>query len=81
MVLHPAWGYFAKDYKLEQMAIEVEGKEPKPRELQELLKKAKEINIKTILTQPEFSEQGAKIVAKELGINIVGISPLNPNWS
>lgn len=81
MVFHPAWGYFAKDYKLEQMAIEVEGKEPKPRELQEVLKKAKEINIKTILTQPEFSQQGAKIVAKELGINILGISPLNPNWS
>ena len=81
MVFHPAWGYFAKDYKLEQMAIEVEGKEPKPRELQEVLKKAKEINIKTILTQSEFSQQGAKIVAKELGINILGISPLNPNWS
>ncbi len=81
MVFHPAWGYFAEEYKLEQMAIEVEGKEPKPRELQKVLKKAKEIKVKTILTQPEFSKQGAEIVAKELGINIVGISPLNPKWS
>jgi len=81
MVFHPAWGYFANDYKLNQIAIEVEGKEPKLKELQRVLKKVKELNIKTILTQPEFSKKGAEVIAKELNIDLVGISPLNPKWA
>jgi zinc transport system substrate-binding protein len=81
MVFHPAWGYFANDYKLEQMPIEVEGKEPKPKEIHQVLEKAKELNIKTILTQPEFSQKGAEVIANELNIKVVEISPLNPKWS
>lgn len=81
MVFHPAWGYFANDYKLEQMPIEVEGKEPKPKEIHQVLEKAKELNIKTILTQPEFSQKGAEVIANELNIKVVEISPLNPEWS
>ena len=41
MVFHPSWGYFAKRYNLEQISIEVEGKEPKPNELVELIEEAK----------------------------------------
>ena len=40
MVFHPAWGYFAHAYGLEQMPVEVEGKEPKFKELMKLMKKA-----------------------------------------
>ena len=39
MVFHPAWGYFANDYKLKQMPIEVEGIEPK--KIHQVLEKAK----------------------------------------
>ena len=45
IVYHPSWGYFAKRYSLEQVAIESQGKEPKPKELIELIKDAKEHNI------------------------------------
>ena len=31
MVFHPSWGYFAKEYNFIQWALEVEGKEPKPK--------------------------------------------------
>ncbi|MBD3798089.1 MAG: zinc ABC transporter substrate-binding protein, partial [Campylobacterales bacterium] len=31
MVFHPSWGYFAKEYHLMQIAVEVEGKKPKPK--------------------------------------------------
>ena len=30
LVFHPAWGYFARDYGLSQVSIELEGKEPSP---------------------------------------------------
>ena len=81
MVFHPSWGYFARAYYLEQIAVEVEGKSPKPRELVELIKKAKEKKVTAIFTQPEFSDASAKIIANELNIPVVKVSPLAPNWS
>ncbi|WP_309498613.1 metal ABC transporter solute-binding protein, Zn/Mn family [Sulfurovum sp.] len=81
MVFHPSWGYFSKAYNLEQIAVEVEGKEPKPKELMHLLKEAKEERVKAIFTQPEFSDAVATIIAKELQIPVIKISPLSPNWS
>jgi zinc transport system substrate-binding protein len=81
MVFHPSWGYFAQAYNLEQIAVEVEGKEPKPKELIHLLQEAKEEKVKAIFTQPEFSDTVAKIIAKELQIPVVKVSPLAPNWS
>jgi len=81
MVFHPSWGYFAKAYNLEQIAVEVEGKEPKPKELIFLLKEAKEEKVNAIFTQPEFSDTTAKIIAKELQIPVVKVSPLAANWS
>ena len=81
MVFHPAWGYFAKQYCLTQIAIEKEGKTPKPKEIIELINDAKRLNIKAILTAPEFSDKVAKQIAKELNIPVIKISPLNPKWS
>ena len=81
MVFHPSWGYFAKAYNLEQIAVEVEGKSPKSRELVNLIKEAKEEKVKAIFTQPEFSDASAKIIANELHIPVVKISPMAQNWS
>jgi len=81
MVFHPSWGYFAKAYHLTQIAVEVEGKSPKPRELVHLIKEAKKEKVTAIITQPEFSDSSAKIIANELHIPVVKISPMAPNWS
>jgi len=81
MVFHPSWGYFAKAYNLEQIAVEVEGKNPKPRELVQLIKKAKEKNVSAIFTQPEFSDASSKIIAKELNIPVIKVSPMASKWS
>lgn len=81
MVFHPSWGYFAKAYNLEQIAVEVEGKEPKPKALIHLLKEAKEKKVNAIFTQPEFSDSVSQIISKELQIPVVKVSPLAPNWS
>ena len=81
MVFHPSWGYFAHAYGLEQLAVEVEGKSPKPRELVTLIKEAKEEKVKAIFTQPEFSDAMAKVMANELNINVIKVSPLAADWS
>ena len=81
MVFHPSWGYFAKAYGLEQIVVEVEGKEPKPKALISLIKEARKTEVKAIFTQPEFSDKVAHIIAKELHIPVIKVSPLAPNWS
>ena len=81
MVFHPSWGYFARDFGLIQFPIEIEGKEPKPKVFLELIKKAKEEDIKAIFTQREFSDKSAKSLAKELKIKVIKESTLNKSWS
>ena len=80
MVFHPSWGYFAKRYDLEQIAIEVEGKEPKPNELVEMIEDAKEHNIKVVFVAPQFSQKSAKTISKNLNANVVTINPLSLKW-
>jgi zinc transport system substrate-binding protein len=80
MVFHPAWGYFANEYNLEELAIEIDGKAPKPRELIDIIKKARAENIKVLFTQPEFSDKTAQIIAKTLKLKVIKISPLAKNW-
>lgn len=80
MVFHPNWGYFAKDYNLEMIAMEVDGKEPSPQELANLIKEGREENIKVVFTDPEFNTATAESLAKQIGAEVLLINPLAPNW-
>ena len=79
LVFHPAWGYFAKQYNLVEVPIEIDGKSPKPKDIIKIIQKAKQNNIRAIFTAPEFSKKIANQIANELGIQVVQISPLSPN--
>ncbi|MGB3750303.1 MAG: zinc ABC transporter substrate-binding protein [Arcobacteraceae bacterium] len=81
MVFHPAWGYFAKEYHLEQIAIESGGKNPKPKQIAHLIEEAKEEKVRAVFTAPEFSTKVAEQIAKEVGIPVVKMSSLDPKWS
>ena len=80
MVFHPEWGYFAKDYNLKMIAIEVEGNEPSAAELADIIKQAKANKIKIIFTQPEFSPQTSQAIAQEIGAKVIPISGFSPDW-
>lgn len=80
MVFHPSWGYFAKRYNLEQISVEVQGKEPKLSQLKELIKEAKEHKIKVVFVSAEFSQKSASQIAKNINGGTFVISPLATNW-
>jgi zinc transport system substrate-binding protein len=80
MVFHPAWGYFGDDFELEMIPIEVGGQEPSAAELAGLITTAKEEGVQVIFAQPEFSTRDAETIAKEIGGEVLLISPLAPNW-
>jgi len=80
LVFHPAWGYFADEFSLNQYAIEIEGKEPTIKELSKIINIAKEKNIKVIFTQEQISKQNAESIADQIGATIVSIDPLAENY-
>ncbi len=81
IVLHPAWIYFARDYGLEQIAIETEEKEPGPRYLAEVVDTARANNITTVFVEPQYNPKMAEVIAKEIGGTVVSIDDLAPNYA
>lgn len=77
MIYHPAYTYFARDYGIEQIAIENDGKEPSLRQTTALIERAKEHNIKSILRQPQYSEDKVRAIATDAGAEIVTTDPLS----
>lgn len=80
MVFHPAWGYLADAYGLQQIPIEVEGKEPGAKALAALIKEAQAAQVKTIFVQPQFSQRAAEQVAKAIGGQVVSIDNLAEDY-
>jgi len=80
MVFHPSWGYFADSYGLEQIAVEVGGQEPSAQELAHLIEEAHHEGIRVVFAQPEFSTSDAETIAKEIGGEVLLVSPLAKNW-
>lgn len=80
ITFHPAWGYFARDYDLEQIAIEVGGNEPSAAEMANLITTAQENQIQIIFAQPEFSTKASETIADEINGQVILVSPLAENW-
>jgi len=79
-VYHPAFGYFADRYGLEQVAIETGGKEPSPAELEDIIEHAREEDVHLIFVQPEFPADSAESVAKAIDGVVVNVAPLSPDY-
>ena len=78
-VFHPSFGYFADLYGLHQVPIEIEGKGPTPKQLENLIEEAKSQEVKIIFVSPQFDRKGAETVADAIGGTVVAIDPLAKN--
>lgn len=81
LIFHPALSYFARDYDLEQISIEIDGKEPTPANIQKIIELAKKEKIKIVFVQKQFSMHNAEVIASEIDGKVVQIDPLDYNWS
>jgi zinc transport system substrate-binding protein len=80
IVYHPAWGYFARDYNLEQILVEREGKEPTAEEIGNAVTQAKTLHHKVVFVSPQFPTKGAETVADEIGGKTEFLDPLPRNY-
>lgn len=80
MVFHPAWAYFAEQYNLTQIPVQIGGQDPSAREMAELIHIAREEQIQVIFVQRTFSTADAEAIAKEIGAQVAVIDPLARDW-
>jgi zinc transport system substrate-binding protein len=80
MIYHPNLAYIARDYGLEEIPVEFEGKEPSPSRLRELIDRARKDHLRTIFVQREYDTKNASAIAGEIGARVILIDPLSENW-
>ncbi len=80
LIFHPTLGYFAREFQLGQIALELNGKEPSPKHMKKIVDTAHEKNIHTILIQKEFDTENALQLSREIDGSVVVIDPLDYDW-
>ena len=80
LIFHPALGYMARDYGLNQIVIENRGKEPSSQQMHKVIKKAQKHHVSSVLAQKHFDMRNARTIADELGLSVNVINPLKENW-
>lgn len=80
MIYHGSYGYFADDYNLEMISIEVAGKKATALEIQQVIEHALEEEIKIVFYQEEFDDNQAQTIAKEINGKVVKVAPLSKNY-
>jgi zinc transport system substrate-binding protein len=77
---HPAWGYFARDYNLTIIAIEEEGKEPTPKDLEALVRLARDNGVTVIFADAIENRRNAEVIAAEIGATVETVNPLAADY-
>lgn len=78
IVAHEAFGYLCSDYDINQEGIEglTPDSEPDPARMSEIIKFAKENNVKTIFFEELVSPKVAETIAKEINAKTEVLNPL-----
>ena len=76
VIYHPALSYYARDYGLQQLAIEEDGKEPSARHLARLIEQARQHGVRHIFYQSQFPATTVEVIAGDVGAEAVQFDPL-----
>lgn len=80
IVYHPAWGSLERDFGLEQVSIENEGKSPGPAAMSRMLDDFRRHGDRVIITSPGHEQRDAAVIARQLNGEIVTVDPLLRDW-
>lgn len=80
IVSHAAWGYFAEQYGLEQVALEKNNRESGPKSLLNIVRLARAQGIHTLFAQQQYKTPAINSLARELGADIVELDPLAEDY-
>jgi zinc transport system substrate-binding protein len=76
VTFHPAFSYFARQYGLTQIAIEVEGKEPSAKQIAQVINRIQKEKVAYILIEKQFNQVIAKTIAQSVNAQLLVLDPL-----
>jgi zinc transport system substrate-binding protein len=79
VIYHPALSYYARNYNIEQVAIENQGKEPSAKHIAKIIDLARQNDIHCLLYQAEFPRSVVDVIARDMGVEPTQINPLEAN--
>ena len=79
LIYHPAFTYMARDYAIEQVSLEDDGKELSADRLRKIVDRARKDGIKKLFYQSQFNQATVATIAAEIGAETVEIDPLEEN--
>ena len=80
LIFHPAFGYYAKDYNLTQIAVMINDEEPSPQRIALLLNTAKADNIKVMYNEPQYDPSYMQSIASQVNGTVITVNDLDPNY-
>ncbi len=75
-VFHPSFGYFADVYGLKQIPVQIKGKSPSPKQIEQLIEQAKKEDVQVLFVSPQFDLRSVQTIANAVGGRIITIDPL-----
>lgn len=79
-IVHPSLSYFARDYGLRQIAVEIDGKDPSAMTIRGLVDTLRAHDIRQIFYSVQNSATSAEVIAAEIGGRLSEYDPLNGEW-
>jgi zinc transport system substrate-binding protein len=80
LVSHPALGYYCERYELHQLSVEVEGKDPLPQDIAQLMNELQEHPVPVVLIEPQYNKKGALLIAEKLHVPHEEINPYSEDY-
>ena len=78
--LHEGWAYYAANFGLHELTVELDGKEPGPKSMAAIIKKAKERKVNTVVVDSSTSKATAAALQENLKARLVRANALEENW-
>lgn len=77
---HPSLSYFARDYSLDQIALQTAGKEASPMQLRRQMEQIKDSDTKVFIIEKEHASPGDEETARHLGLKTLEVSLNSADW-
>lgn len=79
-IYHPSLTYLARDYGLQQLCIEYEGRENSVLSMKSIVDQARDAHVEVVFVQKEFNARQVETFAQEIDAEVVTINPLSYDW-
>ena len=80
LTFHQSWAYYAHDFTLREVSVELDGRQPGPKSMAMLMHFAKDNNITVIVADVMTSRSAVDAIARNINATVVIASPLEENW-